>query len=312
MLRRTASATTTFLGFSGRAMVEVQEGGVLLEPGSISLEYLGSDVLALISGGAGGDVNIPDGADIAQGSMADAAWDEVAASTTIVAILKRAVARLSSIVTSTASVDTKSSSIVTNTGTINTSNTTIATNTGNINTSNTTIATNTGNINTSNTTIATNTGTAATGIGGVGDSPWISGNGSLIALGKAIAAATSTLGGAIASGRMNSNIQRTGSTTSVAIANAATDSAAIDIAAMITGGFIIPSAFTGTSVSYKVSYTTSGHQPLYDQFGNQVTTPVAVNRAFPFPAEAAGFASLIIVSSGAEGASRTLQLYRKG
>ena len=312
MIQRTAIAKTTFLGFSGRTMVEVQEAGVLLESGTILLDHLSSEVLDFISGGSGGDVNIPDGADIAQGAKADAAWDEAASAPSIVAILKRSIVRLASIVTNTGNIDSKSASIVTNTGNTATSVATVATNTGTINTSNTTIATNTGNINTSNTTIATNTGNASTGIGAVGDAAWISGNGSLIALGKAIAAATSTLGGAIASGRMNSNIQRTGSTTSVAIANAATDSAAIDIAAMITGGFIIPSAFTGTSVSYKVSYTTSGHQPLYDQYGNQVTTPVAVNRAFPFPQEAAGFASLIITSSGAEGASRTLQLYRKG
>lgn len=224
------------------------------------------------AGGGGGASTIADGADVTQGAKADSAWDGSAASPTQQSILKRIAVNLG--LPSDAAWSGSGDG-----GAIG---------------------------------ILKRIANFVTAIGAIGDAAWASGNGTLVAILKAIAGTNGTVAGAVASSRMNSNIQRTGSTTSVAIANAATDSAAIDIAAMITGGFIIPSAFTGTSVSYKVSYTTSGHQPLYDQFGNQVTTPVAVNRAFPFPAEAAGFASLIIVSSGAEGASRTIQLYRKG
>lgn len=201
------------------------------------------------AGAGGGPATIADGADVTQGAKADAAWDESAASPSVIAVLKRAVVRISAIVS---------------------------------------------------------------GVGAVADAAWTSGNGTVIAILKAIAGTNATVAGAVASSRMNSNIQRTGASASVSIASAATDSGAIDISNTIAGGFVIPSAMTGTSITYKVSQTTSGHQPLYDQYGNLVSTPIAVNRAFPFPQEAAGFASLILVSSGAEGAARTINTYKKG
>lgn len=149
--------------------------------------------------------------------------------------------------------------------------------------------------------------------GAKADAAWSgSGDGTVVGILKSVRTLLNTLAGAVSSSRMNANIARTSVTSSVSISSAATDSTAIDISTTIAGGFIIPAAFTGTSVSYKASYTTTGHQPLYDQYGSQVTTPVAVNRAFPFPAEAAGFASLIIVSSASESGARTIQTVRKG
>lgn len=154
---------------------------------------------------------------------------------------------------------------------------------------------------------------AVGGIGAVGDAAWSSGNGTLVAILKAISGSNTTIAGSVASSRMNIRLQRDVATPSaVTIANAAQDSQALDISAWIAGGFLIPSPFTGSSVTYKVSHTTSGHVELRDQFGNTVTTPVAAGIAYPIPAEAAGFNSLIIRSSAAEGGSRTINWVRKG
>jgi hypothetical protein len=226
----------------------VQTGGVP-GPGTVTLDTLGSDTLALISGGSGA-TTIADGADVAQGAKADAAWDEVAGSPTIVGILKKAVLRLAQVVS---------------------------------------------------------------GVGAVADAAWTSGNGSVIAVLKAISGTNTTVAGAVASSRMNIRLQRDVATpTAVTIASAGQDSTALDISAWIAGGFLIPSAMTGTSLTYKVSHTTSGHVELRDQYGNVVTTPIAVSTAYPIPAEAAGFNSLIIRSSAAEGATRTINWVRKG
>jgi hypothetical protein len=221
----------------------VQTGG---EPGAgtVTLGTLGSDVLALISGGSGA-TTIADGADVAQGAKADSEWDGSAASPTIMGVLKRAANKVAA-------------------------------------------------------------------LGAIGDAAWTTGNGTVVAVLKAIAGSNSTVAGAISSARMNSNIQRTGAATALTIAISTTDSGALDISTTIAGGFVIPSAFTGTSVTYKASQTTSGHQPLYDQYGNLVTTPVAANRSYPFPQEAAGFNSLILVSSASEAAARTINTYKKG
>lgn len=201
------------------------------------------------TGGGGGAATIADGADVTQGAKVDAAWDEAAASPSVVAILKRAVTRISAIVS---------------------------------------------------------------GVGAVGDAAWTSGNGSVVSVLKAIAGSSSIVATTVGTNRINANIQRSSVTAGVPLASGATDSNAIDMKDYIAGGFIIPAAFTGTSVTYKVSQTTTGHQPLRDQYGNLVTTPVAINNAYPFPQEAAGFASLVIVSSAAEGAARTIQTFRKG
>lgn len=197
-----------------------------------------------------GASTLADGADVTQGAKADAAWDEVATSPTVVGILKRAVNRISALVA---------------------------------------------------------------GVGAVGDAAWSSGNGSVIAVLKAIAGTNSTVAGAVASSRMNIRLQRDVATpTAVTIASAGQDSTALDISAWVAGGFLIPAAFTGTSVTYKVSHATSGWVELRDQYGNVVTTPVAVNTAYPIPQEAIGFNSLVIRSSAAEGAARTINWVRKG
>ncbi|MGB3328200.1 MAG: hypothetical protein WBA46_04545 [Thermomicrobiales bacterium] len=201
--------------------------------------------------GGGGASTLADGADATQGAKADVAWDETAASPTIMGVLKRAVNRISAIVS---------------------------------------------------------------GVGAVGDAAWTSGNGTLVAILKAIAGTNATVAGAVASNRVNSNIQRTGSSTTVTIANGAQDSTQIAIGNTITGGFITPSTMTGNTITYKVSHINGSFMPLYDQTGIQVSTPINLSqsRAYPFPAEAAGFAYLVLVSSSVELGARTINVYLKG
>lgn len=191
----------------------VQTGGKP-GPGSVTLDTLGADTLAMISGGSGA-TTIADGADVTQGAKADAAWSG-------------------------------------------------------------------------------------------------SGDGTVVGILKSLRVLLNTVAGAVSSSRMNATILRAPTSTSVAIASGAQDSAVIDISTWIAGGFVIPAAFTGSSVTYRVSHTQGSQVDLYDQYGTLVTTPVAVGRAYPFPQEAAGFASIIIRSSAAESAARTIALHKKG
>lgn len=225
----------------------VQTGGKP-GPASVTLDTLGADTLAMISGGSGA-TTIADGADVAQGARADAAWSGSGV-TTVIGALKAIFGK-------------------------------------------------------ANTTDSTQ--------GTISDAAWSgTGDGSEVAIAKSIRGLLSTLAGAVSASRMNATILRAPTSTSVAIASGAQESAVIDISTWIAGGFVIPAAFTGSSVTFKVSHTQSSQVDLYDQYGNLVTTPITVNRAFPFPQEAAGFASIVIRSSAAEGAARTIALHKKG
>lgn len=148
------------------------------------------------------------------------------------------------------------------------------------------------------------------------ESAWAgSGDGSVIGILKSARALLNTLAGAITSGRMNSNIQRTSASSTVSIASGQTKSGAIDISKTIAGTITTPTAMTGSSFTYEVAYTVGGtHYPLRDQYGGVVTTAISTSAAlsFPLPVEAAGAASLIVVSSATELSARTLSINLKG
>ncbi len=108
----------------------------------------------------------------------------------------------------------------------------------------------------------------------------------------------------------NEGIQRT----SVVIANGATLSGAADLGYMQDlFGIVVPAAFTGTSLTFTVAPTAGGtYVALYGDDGNAITVTVAQGRTYTLRSvlrEALrGWRYLKIVSSGAEGAERTVVL----
>jgi hypothetical protein len=98
-------------------------------------------------------------------------------------------------------------------------------------------------------------------------------------------------------------------TGSVAIANAATDSAAIPVRGRRIIGLGFPTMTSGT-ISFKVKVNVDDtSQLLYDENGNLVTLGPATTgaRAISHVPALAGMYEVIVVSSVAQGAARTIQ-----
>lgn len=97
------------------------------------------------------------------------------------------------------------------------------------------------------------------------------------------------------------------------IANGATTSDAIAIDSAVAMGLQMPSAFTGTSITYTVSADKGvTYQALYDSTGAvQVTTAVAASRSYDLPAELTAWTHFKIVSGSSEGSARTLYITMK-
>lgn len=252
-------------------------------------------------GGGGGAATIADGADVAQGARADAAY--TSGSGTIVSILKGIFGKANTIDSTQGTISDAawdgSASSATLMSYIRRLTATGGT------TADSAWTSGTGSL------IALLKSIAG-GVGQIGDAAWSSGNGTLVSILKAISGSNTTIASAVATSRLNTRLQRDGVATALTIASAGTDTGAWDISGWIAGGFVIPSAFTGTAVSFKASQTSSGHQPLYDSTGTLISIPVAANRSYPLPPEAAGFNSIIISSNGAEGAARTINTWKKG
>ncbi|MGH7743856.1 MAG: hypothetical protein ACREQ5_03435 [Candidatus Dormibacteria bacterium] len=98
---------------------------------------------------------------------------------------------------------------------------------------------------------------------------------------------------------------------SVSIANAGTVSTAWKIGQWGTGGFVLPAAFTGTTVTFQVSVDGTTFSALNNSSG-AVSLTVAQGKAYLFPADVFGFVQVKIVSGSAEGAARTIQVFGKG
>lgn len=99
----------------------------------------------------------------------------------------------------------------------------------------------------------------------------------------------------------------------VTIANAGTTSDAVDAVDTALYGIILPSAFTGTSLTFTVCDTETGtYQGLYDQYGNAVSMTVAQGRSYTLPTELAPWPFFKIVSGSSEAAQRSITVVRKG
>lgn len=97
-----------------------------------------------------------------------------------------------------------------------------------------------------------------------------------------------------------------------AIASGGDTSNSIDYQKYAAGGFLMPAAFTGASVSFLVAEKDDGtYQPLYNASNSLVSITVAANRHYPLPAELAGYPFFKIKSVGAEGAARELKVVLK-
>ncbi len=91
-----------------------------------------------------------------------------------------------------------------------------------------------------------------------------------------------------------------------------TDSDVIDFKDFAQGGFILPAAFTGATVSFKVCNTSGGtFVALYDAANVLVSLTVTAARAYAFPVALFPFAFVKIVSASAEGADRLLDVALK-
>lgn len=97
---------------------------------------------------------------------------------------------------------------------------------------------------------------------------------------------------------------------SVDIANAGTDSTQIDLGIYRLTHLYIPAAFTGTSVSFKISYDGTNWFPLYDAVGNVLyTVSVTQDRVYKLsPVDWIGVRWVQVISNAAEGGARTLVL----
>lgn len=107
--------------------------------------------------------------------------------------------------------------------------------------------------------------------------------------------------------------------TSVTIASGNTTSGAFDIkttsphARII--GFVMPSAFTGASISFQVSADDSTYQDLYDSDNNKVSITVSASRTYGLKDDLAKVLGpwrfIKIVSASSEGATRTIVVVTK-
>ena len=100
---------------------------------------------------------------------------------------------------------------------------------------------------------------------------------------------------------------------SFAIANGAQESDAKRVTAGFAAGLLMPSAFTGTAITFLACDTMDGtYLDVYDSDGNQVSVAVAASRACGLSGAEADALSpytyLKIKSGSAEAAARTVKL----
>lgn len=88
------------------------------------------------------------------------------------------------------------------------------------------------------------------------------------------------------------------------ISNGTTTSPTIDIRQWGQGGFIMPAAFTGATVSYLVSDRIGGNFVALAG----TTTTVSASNAYAFPAAVMAFNYVQIKSASSEGADRVITL----
>lgn len=98
----------------------------------------------------------------------------------------------------------------------------------------------------------------------------------------------------------------------VTIAATETESAAIKIDGYALGSYSLPSAMTGSTISFKVSNDGTTYTALVGATASAVSAVTHGGaRQIPFPAELWNFKWAKIVSGSAEGAERTIGVFLK-
>lgn len=99
------------------------------------------------------------------------------------------------------------------------------------------------------------------------------------------------------------------------IASGQTVSSLIDMRPFAQGGFILPAAFTGASISFLVATeddpNVATFAPLYDSSNALVSLTVIQGRAYAFPISLFPFAWVKLVSGSAEGGARSIKVITK-
>lgn len=89
-------------------------------------------------------------------------------------------------------------------------------------------------------------------------------------------------------------------------------STAFDARSMAAFGLQMPSAFTGTTITFTVSADGgTTYQALYDITNTQVSMTVAASRSYDLPAELTTWTHFKIVSGSSEAAARSLVVIGK-
>jgi hypothetical protein len=95
------------------------------------------------------------------------------------------------------------------------------------------------------------------------------------------------------------------------IASSATTSGTYTAIGWAGFGLVMPSAFTGTSVSFLVSADNATFQPLYDSTSTLVSLSVAVSQSYDLPSALFSWPYWQIKSASSEGGSRSLVVVGK-
>lgn len=102
---------------------------------------------------------------------------------------------------------------------------------------------------------------------------------------------------------------RLASDISAIIASSGTVSNSIDTSGTSIVGYILPSSFTGTSITFQVSNDNDTFVELKDTNGNDITHIVAQNTAVAIsPLDFAGWRYVKFVSGSTEGAERVINI----
>lgn len=93
------------------------------------------------------------------------------------------------------------------------------------------------------------------------------------------------------------------------IAISTTTSGAIDLQGLALCQIVMPSAFTGASITFTSSHNDGTYQALYNSSNTQLSITVGTSRTYNInPADFAGVRYLKIVSASSEAAARTIGL----
>jgi len=96
-------------------------------------------------------------------------------------------------------------------------------------------------------------------------------------------------------------------TNDVSIASGQTASGALDLQGLALTAIQMPSAFTGTSITFQGSFDGATYQDIYNTANTQYSITVAASRTYAInPSDFAGFRYIKIVSGSSEGAARTI------